>query len=239
MTKAQHIRAVAALCGFVAVLAPAMSYADETITFSTTGVFPRLFGRSGDIHSLAQPFTPTGNATEAAVVAYMGKEGAGSVENVEFAIQADSAGLPSGSDLGIATIAPVASLPTDNTTECLGTEQAFFSATSTGLTLTSGTQYWLIIRKTGADEDTSKTPYLCGKNGTPHQFYYNGSWTEDTRAPHMSISLSSGGGGGGGSASTTPVATSTIDQTQRNVWQAWWVFFAMLVFVVWLGRRDT
>jgi len=34
------------------------------------------------------------------------------------------------------------------------------------------------------------------------------------------------------------VATSSIDQTQRNVWQAYWIFFAMLVFVVWLGRSQ-
>jgi len=32
------------------------------------------------------------------------------------------------------------------------------------------------------------------------------------------------------------VATSSVDQTQRNVWQAWWVFFGMFCVVLWLGR---
>jgi len=35
---------------------------------------------------------------------------------------------------------------------------------------------------------------------------------------------------------STSTATSSVDQTQRNVWQAWWTFFAMAVLVIWLGR---
>jgi len=39
-------------------------------------------------------------------------------------------------------------------------------------------------------------------------------------------------------SATTTVATSTVDQTQRNVWNGWWAFFSVLVFVVWLGRNE-
>jgi len=33
-------------------------------------------------------------------------------------------------------------------------------------------------------------------------------------------------------------ATSTVDQTQKNAWNAYWTFFATMVFVVWLFRKN-
>jgi len=47
------------------------------------------------------------------------------------------------------------------------------------------------------------------------------------------------GGGGGGSSGSDNVATSSIDQIQRNTNNAYWVFFGTMVFVIWLFKRKS
>jgi len=50
-------------------------------------------------------------------------------------------------------------------------------------------------------------------------------------------SCGGGGGGGGGEGGVSTSATSSVDQLQSNVAQGYWMFFSMMVFVIWLGRR--
>ena len=61
----------------------------------------------------------------------------------------------------------------------------------------------------------------------------DGSSADDTVSFIVQDSACTGGGGG---SSTTPeiMATSSINQVQSNIWQAWWAFFASMIFMIWL-----
>jgi len=50
------------------------------------------------------------------------------------------------------------------------------------------------------------------------------------------FTITSGGGGGGGGATTTTRATSSVEQTQQNLFNIAYLFLGVLFFTVWLLR---
>lgn len=239
MTQNPHIRAIATLCGLVAVLAPALSYADETIDFSASHTSGQSFGRdSGNVEQVAQAFTPSADAITATFTGGLGRTAAGALFNIDVSIQADSAGVPSGTPLG--TVAYDESVLPISDSDCSGGSggnwQTVTFDTISGLTLSASTQYWLVLDTDFHQAYAAGVPFMCHGTyaGSVYKYFASAAWSDGANGMYGSLALTSSGGGG--SATTTQTATSTVDQTQQNVWQAYWVLFSMLVFVVWLGR---
>jgi len=88
-----------------------------------------------------------------------------------------------------------------------------------------------------------ETDYTQSDNGSACTFNSSGTGLSDclASAAHAAANsqtqvdyvLNSGSGGGGG----TENATSSIEQSQTNLWLGYYAFFSMLVFTVWLGRN--
>jgi len=238
MTYTRHTRAIAAVCGIVAAFMPALSYADEVITFATTVANALNFNRSGDILYGAQAFTPSANAGSLTAILEMARGDIGFTANVILTVEGDNAGEPDGNTLGTASISG-GTLTIDVNGDCSGGAHSTKTfPTITGLSLVSGTQYWLVVGRSMTPQSTPVMPEICDGTYTPKEHYYDSTWnTAGTRGFVGEVDLlTAGGGGGGGTATSTAVATSSVDQTQNNVWQGWWTFFAVLCLVVWLGR---
>jgi len=215
------------VCLFVA---PPLSHADETINWGSTENDNLIYARSGDVLYGAQYFTPSGNAGSAAVTL---KQARGSTfpdgVAMTLTIEGDNAGAPDGVALGSTSVLSTGLNVTSG--NCNG--QTVLYPTISGLSLVSGTKYWVVVGRTMTAHSYPNAPLVCASTDTPHYSYFDSSWNvSSTWEFQGSISLySSTSTPAGGS-----VATSSVDQTQQNVWNGYWVFFAMLVFVVWLGR---
>jgi len=163
------------------------------------------------------------------------RDSSGTAGNAYVTIQTDLLGQPSGVVLGTSNTIDASTFASDDGSCTASTATDY---TITGLSLSASTDYWIVMQLS-ATHAPPNIPYDCVENTTPRLSYNEtGTWNTypSDRELVGSIDLSTGGGGGGGGATTTIVATSTVEQTQQNVWQAYWVFFSMLVFVVWLGR---
>jgi len=239
MTRKNYILCAVLLADLLFVLLSlGVVHADTQINLATNpGAHAMFFARSDESSRNAQAFTPGINVSALSFYGFYAKEGTGYTGNAILAVQGDIAGHPSGVDLGTASIAAVSSFPTDNSTECSGTQAAVLSATTT-VSLAAGTTYWIIVRSDTADTSGSQVPYQCGTTYSPEALSQlgMGSWSAVFSPWGFSgtIFLTEGPA----PEPTGGVATSSVDQTQQNVWEGWWTFFAMLVFVVWLGRSQ-
>jgi len=106
---------------------------------------------------------------------------------------------------------------------------------NTDVLLEPETQYYLTFGNNNDDENYFGWPYNdessyglpLDQNWTSGSFFQSvffeidGSVAGDEEAP----------------AADVTTGTSTLDQTQRNIWNGYWSFFAMMVFVVWLIRQ--
>jgi len=168
-------------------------------------------------------------------------------DGLDLCIRNDDTGVPDGSDLFCSTNTVDASELVSDPTWI----QFLFAST----TLNSGTPYWLVIKRSGG-ADGFNDYNGWGSNGSP--------WTKDNTAADETIwsdtinfrqSYSINGifpdpvyGCMDSEADNyNPDATSDdescfftprtgVADTQRNLWFAYWTFFATLVFVVWLFR---
>lgn len=179
------------------------------------------FGSSGQ-PKVAQSFTAPSTGSSWRVAAAMGLSGS-PTDDVVLSIQADSAGEPSGTDLGSVTI---------NVDAGSSTSTVVYSDTITA-SLTSGNTYWLVFSRSGSLDANA---YVSGRGsrsdlGTP--LAYNGStWIADGTTDRMfglfAGTMSSGFTIDGGSDTvvsaawgvvgfaligTTPAGPATSDQT--------------------------
>lgn len=138
------------LLPFLLLLVPSFALADYSITGSTQSVVEQTFGfASNNSNMTAQGFTTVGAGTIASVVSQTAFGGAASAATIS--IQADSAGAPSGVDLGSVSITPNASCA--NSTWTFGTP----------VSVSATTKYYLVFTRTAG---FSTTNYLsnCGEN---------------------------------------------------------------------------
>lgn len=119
-------------------------------------------GRTGNRQKLSQSFNESRIIVIDKVKVYLKKTGA-PADNVEIAIQADSAGSPSGSDLATGTIA-AASLTTSLAEYAVSLSSPYTTAAST--------TYWIVVRRSGALSDVNY--YSLGKNSANTSTYANG-----------------------------------------------------------------
>lgn len=152
------------------ILIPNLAFAGATISFESSSDTSDPFGVTavGDTNQ-AVSFVATTNAIAAIPTLCVFKSGS-PADSAKISLQANSAGVPSGSDLGSVTILG-SSLGTSCTTaSSLGTITA---------TLTSGTTYWLVAGRTGAVDGSNFYRWNTKVTGSTSRTYtYNGtSWT--------------------------------------------------------------
>jgi len=179
----------------------------ETVTFGTTkSGTSNLGSTTGDPAKWARSFSLTVGATDITPSVCLTKY-ASPADNVEFAIQADSAGSPSGTDLGTASSVAYTAIGTADPCTTLTTASAITT------TLSSGTTYWLVLRRSGANDATNKygIAYQTGSGLTTTKYTdasapttWNLHTTRDLVGNVITTESSSGGG------TSTSTATSTL-----------------------------
>lgn len=115
---------------------------------------------------------------------------------------------------------------------------AWATSTFAGTTLlTAGTTYWASCAPATSSGTDEEDCMISSTNATS-KTWNNINWSTFTPnfANNSVAMVIEGSQSGGGTATTTPVATSTIDQTQRNMWNAYFAFFSMFCLVLWMGR---
>jgi len=213
-----------AAVGFL-VLFPAAVFAD--CTMQTNTAHNNAGFNVGDTTTLwnAVPFTPSCSGTVASTTIAAYTSGTGAVGN--FEIWTSSGGVPS------ARIGTAGPSKTVQTGSCI----TMLSSTLPSPSVTSGTEYWLVWHtSTGAANN-----FWCN-GGTPTGLYKNAdgatdppaSWYGASGAAYAVIDVVAG---------VTPpdvvdmTATSTIEQSQSNLAQAFWIYFACFFGMIWLLRK--
>jgi len=203
--------------------APTKTHA-EVITFGS-GSTPdnQNYGTITDSQRFAEPFTPGGDANTITPIFYVHKTGS-PTDYARVSIYSDSGGVP-GSLLASSDI-----LGSSMGTSC--SAQVFDDIS---LSVYSGTQYWVVFERTSTLDNTNAYTACLDDTTTIKQF--NGSWANYAFGWVVgSLTLSTSGGGGGGGGSTTE-GTSTVDQTEQNLWNAYWSIMITAAFVIWLFRK--
>jgi len=116
---------------------------------------------------------------------------------------------------------------------------SLLTSTCSGTTaVTNGVTYWIVAKSTATPDATNYYRWeaqdsnlgLGLKRGPT-------SWTDWDNAGAGGVYTVNGTSGGGGGGSTNGEATSSVEQTETNLWYAYWTFFATLWFVVWMFRK--
>jgi len=207
-------------------------FADETLNWASSGTDPLSFGRNDAQTMIAQSFTPTANWTTANGALRLGRSASNS-RDIYFTIQTDSgSNTPSGVVLATSTLSESGLVTSDS--DC-GAAVDTSTGDLTGMTLVSGTKYWLVLSTSALSSYAGGVPFACGGAYTPVARYLDGTWQDWTSKGLLySITLSG-----------TPVspdvplggATSTLEQAQSNLAMAFWLFLACFFGVVWLLRK--
>lgn len=120
----------------------------------------------------AQKFTASSSYSATKVLVYLAKQGS-PTDNAVIAVQADSSGSPSGTDLATATKSGAS----------LTTSSAAYTLTLSGsVSITSGQTYWIVLRR---DSSTDNTNYYLPSSGvySGSSFYVKssgGTWSAGT-----------------------------------------------------------
>jgi len=216
----------------IAILSP-ISFAYATTCYVDTNVsggnqygIGYHGGSNADGDYVAASFTPGASCPVGLVSVGLSKSG--TPASLTGAIYSDSGGPNT-------LLSSSHTFDTSGVSACTA-DNAFFDFASE-ITLTAGTKYWLVLKKTGSYDNSNKWNW-CGTGPTTGNAAQNSSasWSLDnTTALSMTINAGTGGGGGGGGSSTsTATTTSTTNQDEFNLYL---VFFSMMVFTVWLGRN--
>ncbi|MFH1598394.1 MAG: hypothetical protein ABIB97_05015 [Patescibacteria group bacterium] len=118
--------------------------------------------------------SPTVNSTLSSVSLYAYKVGS-PTDNLEVAIQADSSGSPAGTDLELKTVAG-----SSLTTSATWTDWTGFS-----YSLTAGTDYWLVITRTGGASTVNYYRFISTIHYNdlfPFKIFSGGSWSGNNTA---------------------------------------------------------
>jgi len=202
------------LVALLAIVAPTVAFADETITFSATSdVGGELFGRSGSIAFYANSFVPSADADTVqfnTAISYY--DGTANIHDIGIVILGDSGGSPDNSNVIASTTISGASL----TTGACAVPASNISTSEFSATLTSGVTYWVRMQRLGAFQAPNKNPALCANTGgglgvMKYQTDSYGAWTDygPNYGMYGSIDLSTASGGATTSVSVE-MSTSTI-----------------------------
>lgn len=220
----------------VMMMAPA-AYADETIGGTLSHSQSNVIGYNGDGRAfIGTTFTPSisGTFNSGDVSAQL----AAGARQFTVQVRADNAGVPDTTviaESGFMT-------PVISSDGCAADSILAFTLDDI-VTVSTSSVYWLVIAPTGSDGSTySRACAGTGTGvGTTNFASANGSsgWYDYTGDPlYMSFTIVEGAPPDeppayGDVISTT---TSSVDQTEQNLWNAMWTFIAVMFFVVWLFR---
>jgi len=203
-----------------ACLIPPEAHADVCASYTNTNndsINGTLF--------IGAPFTPSVDCGVTDMKMYDWMDSGGTVNDTYF-IYSDSGGSPG-------TV-----LVTGSTNLISSATPVINDSTADGsVVLTAGTQYWLVADKTTSSSE--QRGYFNTGVASVSKYSSNGSsWTAYDRNIIFEVDGTVSGGGGGG-ATTTPdlTATSTIEQSQTNLFYAVDIYFMSMVFVVWFFKR--
>jgi len=191
---------------------------------------------SNDTGYCAESFTTIGAGSIDALTTRIGNPGS-SVLDYVVSVQADAGGHPSGVDLGSSDSKNAAVFG-----HGVACSQADNSWTfSTPVPLSASTVYWLVLIPSGYD---SIGVNVCGNSGVGTTGSEALPTTSDTstwetptygREFYFSADITEGGGGGGGTTASTTI-TVIVDPAEQ-LFDAFVIFFASMVFIIWLIRR--
>jgi len=223
------------LLGIMSFGLPAEAFADSSCAFTprneTTG---DNVGYTGNGEMTAQPFTVASTCYPTDISFHMKTVGT-PVDDLTYSIYDDNSGEP-GTQLAV----------TPAVAGITGTYAWATSTLTTSITLSPATTYWLVFSRSGSlstvnywmvfISDNIPT-YSAGANKGYMKFYdaiWNGGGNHNTW-----FQLYGGSAPGGGFESTDwGGATSTIEQSQTNLFYGFFVFFVSFFGVVWLFRKN-
>lgn len=117
----------------------------------------------------AQSFTESAALRIVKIQIKLRKQGSPS-DNFEVALQADSAGVPSGTDLATASLAAGS---------ISGSLTSYTFTMSSIITTTAATKYWIVMRRSGS-RDTSNNFFVAYDNGAANSYANGSSFVRDT-----------------------------------------------------------
>lgn len=158
---------------------PAFAY---TITTNSGSSGVDNFGNTGGfaVDQVAEPITTGASDLTQSISVSIEKVGS-PIDNVKVAIQADSGGLPSGTDLASGTISG-SSWPSS-----CGTYQ---TVTLTNVTLNASTLYWVVYSRTGVPSGTNYYA-TCGLGSPTTDLVHLSSWATGDGQNGLTLTLGS------------------------------------------------
>lgn len=127
----------------------------KSVITSNTNTSDTTFGQvSSGPSKLAQSVTPSTKVYCGAIQIQMAQFSA-TIDQIEVALQADSAGVPSGTDLAV----------TGGQTIAGGADALYTFTFGSIQTLSASTKYWFVIRRTGSADDTNYYAVRKGASG--------------------------------------------------------------------------
>lgn len=151
-------------------LSPFAALADETINWAASNNSQTNFGAATGIFKDAMSFTAAANFIAVNPTLCIFKEGS-PADNAVIAIQADSAGQPSGTDLASISISGAS----------LGSSCTVPSAQGTiSYSGTAATIYWVVLQRSGSLSDANKYDVMHNTTVSPNMLrFYSSAWNND------------------------------------------------------------
>lgn len=231
---------LALLLGF---LTPAFALADFTIQNTDIANDDDQVCFTPTLQKMAAPFTATGDASS--FWGYVDiKKVLSPPSDLEVAIQADSAGVPSGIDLADVHI----------TAASVSTSYGFVNFATTTVSLVGGTSYWLVLKCASLDGNNYYQVHMRSTSGTtpfmPMQQWNGSAWTTSGVGTNVSLAkatvffVSPAAPVFPGAFSLvfgSAVASSTqlniIDNPNQDVFYGFAIFSFFMSFVLWLFAK--
>lgn len=212
---------------FLFIFLPIISFADQTITTASdhsNGGYETCYGVV-DRAEKGVTFTPavTGSVS---VITYWAKKTGSPTNVLTVAIEGDAGGSPNDTPIGTGTLSSA------TLTGTLAQEDITLSSP---VSLTNGVPYWIVW---SCDTQSSSDYINIGisdSSGNTSKTK-NIGWDSFSSYAYATFDVVEGGGGGG-MGTTTSNATSTIDQTQQNFFNAICIFLGSFVIMYWLLKN--
>jgi len=180
------------------------------------------------------PFTCASDLTITSASVELKKAGS-PTDNIYAVIYTKVAGKPG---VPLATSSAVAGTS-------LTTSYAYVTFGFSSYALTAGS-YMLVLSRDSAMNNTNYYSVRVYSGATATDVYQSSvgsAWLDDT--PYgwsdWDVTGTAGGGGGGSTAATSTAlsatSTGTIDQAERNLTNAVWLFLAAMSFIIWVFRK--
>lgn len=205
---------------------PAFVFADTIYEDNTASYQAGYYNNTGVAGNYwGMPFTATSTHTVTRIGAIMvNKSKTGDI--IMNLYYADGSDHPTGSSLGTSNSVSAAGI--SNPTS----RNYFYFPDEPVVTISQ--RYIYVFSCANCDTDAYG---VSGYSGTDGKFSSNGSTWSNADPMLYEVRGNSVSGGGGSSGTTTPVATSSIEQTQQNI--NWSISFALVSFfgIIWLFKK--